>query len=294
VIRLNTPIEALILNLQSAGDIHYNITYTIVRNNTSKQETREGLLTTIGDNEVLLNDFSSGYFEVNYISVTNVNAADNFISVLKRTQLDQYNLTSQAIGVKFRESIEYTAASGWKVLDANGQFKTITESVDADADVQNSDMSYMVSVASGGTLVLPDSDVEVNGSSQGPIVSVKTVEIELSDGTDPVNPTFVVIAGNLITITLPDIGDVTVENSDATYSVVEPSGGTLTLPDSQINVNGVDEGDVVSVKAINVNLTDGVDPVVPTSIDLTGNVLTIEVPTGGGGGDVDIEINGVA
>jgi hypothetical protein len=77
------------------------------------------------------------------------------------------------------------------------------------------------------------------------------------------------------------INDSSVENSDATYSVDILAEGSLILPDSQINVNGVDEGDVVSVKTIDVNLEDSLgDPVVPTSVGLVGNTLTIEVPSG--------------
>jgi len=78
------------------------------------------------------------------------------------------------------------------------------------------------------------------------------------------------------------INDSSVENSDATYSVGVLAEGSLILPDSQINVNGVDSGDVVSVKNIDVNLEDSLGaPVVPTSVGLVGNTLTIEVPSGG-------------
>jgi hypothetical protein len=290
MIRLNTPIESLVINLQSAGNVQYNIQYVIVRQGTRLEKSTEGLLTSSGQNVVLINDFSSGYFDITYINVTNIDPTENFISVLKKTNVSEFNLTSEAIGLKNRECTEFTSESGFKVLDQNGSFKTITESVSADGDVENSDMTYMASVPSGGTLTLPDSDIEVNGVGEGQVVSVKTISVDLNDGVNPVSPTLVTLLGNTLTITLPDIGDVTIENSDATYQVVEPSGGTLVLPDSQINVNGVDEGDVVSVKAINVDLTDGVDPVVPTSVGLVGNTLTITLASSG---DVDIEINGV-
>ena len=78
-------------------------------------------------------------------------------------------------------------------------------------------------------------------------------------------------------ITAPDG---TVENSDASYTNSVLSNGSLVLPDSQINVNGVDEGDVVSVKTIDVNITDGTDPVTPDSVSLVGNTLTVAVPSG--------------
>jgi hypothetical protein len=84
------------------------------------------------------------------------------------------------------------------------------------------------------------------------------------------------------------INDSSVENSDASYSVDVLAEGSLTLPDSQINVNGVDRGDVVSVKTIDVNLEDSLgDPITPTSVGLVGNTLTIEVPSGASSFDVD-------
>jgi hypothetical protein len=44
-----------------------------------------------------------------------------------------------------------------------------------------------------------------------------------------------------------------------------------------MQLNSVDRGDVVSVKTIDVNVTDGVDPVTPDAVTLVGNTLTIEV-----------------
>jgi hypothetical protein len=64
-----------------------------------------------------------------------------------------------------------------------------------------------------------------------------------------------------------------VENSDASYSTSVVSGGLLTLPDSQINVNGVDEGDIISVKTVDVNTN-----ITPSSVGLVGNTLTITLP----------------
>lgn len=75
--------------------------------------------------------------------------------------------------------------------------------------------------------------------------------------------------------------DATFANSDNSYTGSILSGGSLNIPDSQINVNGVDEGDVVSVKTIDVNITDGVSPVTPDAVSLVGNTLTVQVPASG-------------
>jgi len=90
-----------------------------------------------------------------------------------------------------------------------------------------------------------------------------------------------IAAGDNETIIAPD-GDV--ENSDASYTALVESGGTLVLADSDVNVNGNLEGTVVSVQTIDIDVTDGVNPVTPTAIGISGNTVTIEVPAGGGGG----------
>jgi len=97
----------------------------------------------------------------------------------------------------------------------------------ADAIVENSDASYTANVASGATLVVPDTDIE---------------------------------------------------NSDASYSVSVPSTSTLVVPDSNVSVNAVLQGQAVSVKPVNIQLTNGVTTVTPTSVSLVGNTVNIQVP----------------
>lgn len=388
MIRLNTPIESIVINLQSAGEVNYNIQYVFVRNGVTLNKSVEGILTTSGQHVVLINDYSSGYFDITYLNITNIDPAQNYISVLKKTNVNETNLTSEAIGLKNRECIEFTSDSGFKTLDQNGSFKTITSSVSADGDVENSDMSYMATVPSGGSLTLPDSQINVNGIDEGDVVSVKLIDVNLNDGIDIVVPTSIALVANTLTITVPggeidleingapydtvtapatvdipvinsalapvgtinvldvEIADSTVENSDSSYSVnvvaegslVLPdvtieildqfdvvidtdiipsvknhlvdvfqycpvadvensdasyattvvSGGTLVLPDQQINVNSVDEGDIPSVGTIDIDLSDGVNPVVPTSVTITGRTIDIEVPSGGGSYDIDL------
>jgi hypothetical protein len=87
-----------------------------------------------------------------------------------------------------------------------------------------------------------------------------------------------IAAGDNETIIAPD-GNV--ENSDASYTALVESGGTLVLPDSDVNVNGNLEGTVVSVQPIDIDVTDGTNPVTPDAITISGNTVTIEVPAGG-------------
>jgi hypothetical protein len=67
-------------------------------------------------------------------------------------------------------------------------------------------------------------------------------------------------------------------NSNGTYSTSVPSGGTLVLPDVDVDVNGVNEGMIPSVQNIDIILTDGTNQVTPNDVTVVGDVVTIEVP----------------
>jgi hypothetical protein len=145
-------------------------------------------------------------------------------------------------------------------------------------------------IPSGGsaTIVAPDATSNINKSSGALIQAVSVpsggvANTNIADSVITLNNTAAttlsttnVLATDAATIVAPD-GDV--NNSDNTYTSSVASGGVLSLPDSQINVNSVDVGNVVSVKTIDVNVTDGVDPVTPDAVTLVGNTLTIEVPS---------------
>jgi hypothetical protein len=123
-------------------------------------------------------------------------------------------------------------------------------------------------------IVAPNGDVSVNSVAFDDVLSGGTLDIEVlkSTGNDQIGSK----QGQYWRI-----GDSNITNSDSTYDVDVKATESLTLPDSQINVNSVDSGDVVSVKTIDVNLEDSVGaPVTPTSVGLVGNTLTIEVPSG--------------
>lgn len=167
-----------------------------------------------------------------------------------------------------------------------------------DSTVENSDASYTDTIPCGDTLVLPDETINITDQLGNvldtitfPVYSTVNIDIDsyippcadatydledslggaLSSGSIPSGTNDVIVA--------PD-GDV--ENSDASYTDTVTSGGTLVLPDSNVNVNSNLEGTVVSVKTIDIDVTDGTNPVTPTSIGIVGNTVTIEVPAAGG------------
>jgi hypothetical protein len=77
------------------------------------------------------------------------------------------------------------------------------------------------------------------------------------------------------------VGDSNVTNSNSSYDVNIKATDSLILPDQQINVNSVDEGDIPSVGTIDIDISDGVNPVAPTSVTITGRTIDIVVPSGG-------------
>ena len=167
-----------------------------------------------------------------------------------------------------------------------------------DATIENSDASYTDTVPCGDTLVLPDETINITDQLGNvldtitfPVYSTVNIDIDsyitpctdatydledslgnpLSSGSIPSGTNDVIVAP-----------DGNVENSDASYTDTVESGGTLVLTDSNVNVNSNLEGTVVSVKTIDIDVTDGTNPVIPTSIGIVGNTVTIEVPAAGG------------
>jgi len=177
--------------------------------------------------------------------------------------------------------------------------------------IENSDSSYVVNVASGGSLILPDVDILVVDINDNPldtstIPSVKNhiIDVVCNPGTvsnSDSSYSDTVLSGG--TLTLPDITvtdsdgstfsqpsvtnvtctlspDADVENSDSSYSVQVAAGATLTLPDQDIEVNGVLEGDIPSVGTIEIEVNDeDGNPLAPDNVTITGRKVEIDVNT---------------
>jgi surface protein len=177
--------------------------------------------------------------------------------------------------------------------------------------IENSDSTYVVNVASGGSLILPDVDIFVVDINDNPldtstIPSVKNhiIDVVCNPGTvsnSDSSYSDTVLSGG--TLTLPDITvtdsdgstftqssvtnvtctlspDADVENSDASYSVQVAAGATLTLPDQDIEVNGVLEGDIPSVGTIEIEVNDeDGNPLAPDNVTITGRKVEIDVNT---------------
>ena len=170
----------------------------------------------------------------------------------------------------------------------------IRQTIPTGATVENSDATYTDTVASGGTLVLPDTVINITDQLGNPLDTITfpvytPVNIDIDSYIPPcadANYTLEDTAGApLASGNIPSGGsdtivapDATIENSDASYSVTEVSGGTLVLPDSDIEVNGVNEGAIPSVNTVDIQVTDGTNPVTPNDVTVVGNTVTIEVP----------------
>lgn len=118
---------------------------------------------------------------------------------------------------------------------------------------------YSGTIASGGDLTQAISDATATLKDTSG-VTISTTSINAQGSAD---------------ITAPDS---TYSNSDANYTGNVVSGGSLSIPDSDVNVNSVNEGSVVSVKDIDINVVDSSGAVTPDSVTIVGNTVTIDVP----------------
>lgn len=109
------------------------------------------------------------------------------------------------------------------------------------------------------------------------VISDSTVNINKSDGSliNSVN----VPAEDLDSY---NVADSVIENSDASYTANVKATDGLILPDQDIEVNGVNEGAIPSVGTIEIDITDGTNPVTPNNVSVVGRTVAVEVPSGGG------------
>jgi ribosomal protein S4E len=77
-----------------------------------------------------------------------------------------------------------------------------------------------------------DVTLEINGVSEGTFAAGSTIELNLTDGTNPVTPDDVTVVGNVVTVDLPKPLELLVpystSDTTATFTVVTGSDGTIT------------------------------------------------------------------
>jgi len=101
-------------------------------------------------------------------------------------------------------------------------------------NVTNSDQSYTETIASGGLLVLPDTTIEVNGLSQGSVVAVATLDIQLSNIDGVVTPLSVTQTGNDLSVVLP---------TTVCPPAIQRSTATLMRTGQTVSMISGDDGD---------------------------------------------------
>jgi surface protein len=224
---------------------------------SGSQPSGDPLTITAPDGEVTVTDSDGGVLYV-------VNVASD-------------GAETQAIGdatVEVENSLGVVVDSGVVKAQGSGLFNApdatfSINSVQVRTAPSDGSASIQVRRASGSVLV---------GSLQGQHwrVANSTVNVNKSDATLIQAVTVAAEAtGNV------NVADSVVSNSDSSYSENVKATEPLSIPDVDIEVNGNKEGEIVSVKKVEVLLRDSNnDPVNPVSVDLTGNVLELEVPSG--------------
>ncbi len=194
------------------------------------------------------------------------------MEVLERGDFKQFQMRGEPSFEPFTERFENYMA-GWAVT-----FTVVVPNtmLSCDAVVLPSackEVNYLVEYEDG--TLIESGTIPSGGSKTITVPDCPTIEDAtwtLKDADGNVLDTGTIASGSSADITAPSSS---VANSDSTYSTTVLSGGALSIPDSQINVNSVDRGDVVSVKTIDVNLSDSSGAVTPDAVSLTGNTLAI-------------------
>jgi hypothetical protein len=164
---------------------------------------------------------------------------------------------------------------------ANGAY-SYYELVDTDGNVLQTG-----SIPSGGTstIVAPDASYLVEYENGTPIQS-GTI---LSGGSETIQvPNPIVCADATVQINGEEVASVAsggmvniaVENTLGT-PVGTFEDGVWVTPDTDLEINGTPEGSFTAGSTIDLQLTDGVNPVTPVSVGRVGDTVTVEVAAGG-------------
>jgi len=94
----------------------------------------------------------------------------------------------------------------------------------------------------------------------------------LRDESGTTISTGTIASGGTANITAPSAN---IQNSDGTYNVDVVSDGSLVLPNPDVIINGNNEGSIVSITDVDINLTDSSGTVTPDSVTVTGNDVNI-------------------
>lgn len=97
----------------------------------------------------------------------------------------------------------------------------------------------------------------------------------LRDESGTTISTGTIASGGTANITAPSAN---IQNSDGTYNVDVVSDGSLVLPNSDVIINDNNEGSIVSITDVDINLTDSGGTVTPDSVTITGNTVAIVLP----------------
>ena len=216
------------------------------------QKDRDNLNTIVSDCHLMLTDLFSYYQQGNDSDIIALSAS--------QTPVNNYDLDYVAgwtMQITFELEGWCTNAIPMSPIPSGGggDCDPVTYSITD----RSGNVLYSGTVASGGSLTQAILDATATLKDTAG-VTISTTSINAEGGAD---------------ITAPDA---TYRNSDASYSGNIVSGGNLNIVDSDVNVNSVNEGSVVSVKDIDINLKDSSGAVTPDSVTIVGNTVTIDVP----------------
>jgi hypothetical protein len=208
-------------------------------------------------------------------STVNINKSDSVLisaQTVKAEGVENYNVADSVITLNnsvatliSTTNVKATDPSTIVAPDAeislNGvKMKDIPSNTSSNIFVYRQTGTFQVGSKQGVHWRIADGVLNVN-KSDGTLISARTLAAEDTDGYDVADST------------------ITNDATTPTYTQSVKATENLVLPSQTINVNTVNEGSINSVGTIEINITDGTNPVTPDDVTISGRTITIEVPT---------------
>jgi len=175
----------------------------------------------------------------------------------------------------FTERFENNIA-GWAVTFDIHVPNTMTSCDDTATGVVCYPANYTVEYANG--TLIESGTIPSGGTKTVTVPNCPDIEDAtwtLRDESGTTISTGTIASGGTANITAPSAN---IQNSDGTYNVDVVSDGSLVLPNSDVIINDNNEGSIVSITDVDINLTDSGGTVTPDSVTITGNTVAIVLP----------------
>jgi hypothetical protein len=123
MIRLNTTAERLVIGTSAADSVTYTATYKRIVKGEAIFKSDNGVITALGDTDVINNNTPAVFIDVDCLSIVNTGAAPNTVQIKKESTTTEFPIFSLSLILAVGESVVYSTAAGWQYFTASGKLK---------------------------------------------------------------------------------------------------------------------------------------------------------------------------